>query len=48
MRNARGYIHRPNATNAASNVATNANGILASLGRLFEGVEVFDDVPPEL
>jgi hypothetical protein len=50
---ARGYSHRPNATNAtpitaaatnaASNVASNTKGILTGLGQIFEHVEVLDD-----
>ena len=50
---ASGYSHLPNTTNAtpttvaetnaAIDVATNTNAILAGLGQLFEGVEVLDD-----
>jgi hypothetical protein len=53
-----GYNHRPNATNAtprtvavtiaASNVATNTNGILAGLGHAVECVDVLDHDAPIL
>ena len=54
----RGYNHRPKTTNAMSttivmtnaqsNVATNANAILACLGQLLENVRVLDDDAPIL